>query len=46
MWYPRTIPKPIAKVVGRMVEEYEVVFEGVDYDKDLEDLSHFHLNKN
>ena len=32
-WYPRTIPKPSAKVVGRMVEEYEVVFEGVDYDK-------------
>ena len=32
-WYPRTIPKPSAKVIGQMVEESEVVFEGVDYDK-------------
>ena len=32
-WYPRTIPKPSAKVIRTMVEESKVVFVGVDYDK-------------
>ena len=32
-WYPRTIPKPSAKVIRTMVEESKVVFEGVDYEK-------------
>ena len=32
-WYQRTIPKPSAKVVRKMVEESKVIFAGVKYDK-------------
>ena len=32
-WYPRTIPKPSAGRVRKMVEQSEVIFEGVEYDK-------------